>query len=57
MLFKSFLFDSNTNESIKHCSDGPAIIDDDKGIKEWWIEGKQITEEEHNKYLKNRAFW
>lgn len=57
MITKSFLFNSDTNETIKHCLDGPAIIDDENGIQEWWIEGKQLTEEEFNKYIKMKTFW
>jgi hypothetical protein len=52
----SMLYDSDTGVSVKHSSMGPAVQKAD-GTKEWWIEGKQLTEEKFNKYLKMKAFW
>ena len=34
-----------------HRLDGPAIEDDD-GDKEWWVEGKQMSEKEFDAYIK-----
>jgi hypothetical protein len=42
--------------TIKHSLKGPAVAKSD-GTLEWWIEGKQLTEEEFKKYLKMKAFW
>ena len=39
-----------------HCTTGPAIENPD-GTFEWWVEGKQLTEEEFKKVLKLKAFW
>jgi hypothetical protein len=53
-IFKQFKTDKGF--SVIHCLNGPAIEMSD-GTKEWWIDGKQYTEEEFNRYLKNKAFW
>lgn len=34
-----------------HRTDGPAIVDSDKSIKEYWINGKQFTEEEFYRHF------
>ena len=39
-----------------HCLTGPAKIFDNGKNKQWWIEGKQFTEKEFEKYIKLKAF-
>ena len=44
------------NYIILHNFEGPATEKYD-GTYEWWISGKQYTEQQFNSYKKNKAFW
>lgn len=37
-------------DGLYHCEDGPDLINAN-GDKEWWINNKQLTEEEFNEYI------
>jgi hypothetical protein len=38
-----------------HRVDGPAVDFNDK--KEWHLDGKQVTQEQHSKLIKLKVFW
>ena len=42
-----------------HNEDGPAVIKTD-GTMEWWFNGEKLfvkTQQEFERYMKNKAFW
>ena len=39
-----------------HSLEGP-VAEKYDGTKEWWIKGKQFTEQQFNSHIRNKAFW